>query len=187
MDATIMIATFGDDKWKVLGQEKRKHLEIKFPDMPVNHIHGDTLHTCRNLLAAYASTEWLCFVDADDDLDEDYFEAMSKGTGDLLAPRVLWIEDDMPSVPVSLEDRDMEVSNQCVIGTLIKKELFEDIGGFQDWRAWEDWALFLSAYRKGARIEHIHDAVYIAYVNSNSRNNTVDNPRQLWLDIKAAS
>lgn len=187
MDATVMVGTFGLDFWKKKGMRAAAKLSKKFPDIPVNHIHGDALHSVRNLLAAYADTEWLCFVDADDDLDENYFNAMEQGTGDLLAPRVLWIEDNMPAVPVSLADRDMEQSNQCVIGTLIRKELFEELGGFKDWRAWEDWALFLSAYRRGAQIEHIDDAVYIAYVNRKSRNNTVKNGHQLWLDIKAAS
>lgn len=187
MDVSILIGTFGSDEWRKRGVDKKNHLANKFSRTPVNHIHGDSLHSARNLLAMYATTEWLCFVDADDDLDEDYFKAMEGATGDLLAPRVLWIEDDMPSAPVTLKNRDMEVSNQCVIGTLIRKSMFDSVGGFKDWRAWEDWALFLSCYRKGAVIEHIHDAVYIAYVDKDSRNNTVENGRQLWLEIKKAS
>lgn len=186
MDATILIGTFGSIDWANAGAAKAQYLRVKFPHIPVLHLHGDALHTTRNALAERAKTEWLCFVDADDDLSYDYFVNMDRFSdkGDLLAPMVLWLDGDMPSVPVSLASRDMEVSNQCVIGTMIRKQMFFDVGGFEDWRAWEDWALFLTAYRQGAKIFHNPLSLYIAHVNPNSRNNTIENPKQLWKEIK---
>lgn len=187
MDATIIIATHGNLKWERLAKERALPSAQKF-GIPVIQYHGQKhLHEARNHAASLATSEWLCFLDADDELYDGYFAAMEQATGDLRAPSVMWIEDEMPAAPVSLQDRDIELTNPCVIGTLIRKEMFESVGGFSNWRAWEDWALFLSCYRKGAVIEHVPNAVYVAHVSSNSRNNTVKNPAQLWEDIKLAS
>lgn len=189
MDVTILVGTFGSQDWANRGRDKAEHLRQKFPLRRVLHLHGEQLHTARNALAAAAKSEWLCFVDADDDLDDGYFNAMHRfqDRADLLAPMVWWKEEGSLSIPVSLEDRDMEVSNQCVIGTLIRKQMFNSVGGFKDWRAWEDWALFLSCYRRGAKIKHVYGSTYIANVSPNSRNNTIENPKELWQQIKDAS
>ncbi len=182
MDVTIIVATFGSETWEKMGKATANNAYWQF-NLPVLNAHGTTLHETRNDLAAQAKTEWLCFLDADDELSVNYFNAMEKGTGDLLAPAVLWLEDGMPAVPVTLGNRDMRVANQCVIGTLIRKEKFEDIGGFWGERGYEDWSLFRRAWLTGSTIQHLPEAVYIVNVSKDSRNNTIDNPQLLCKEI----
>lgn len=183
MDATVIIATHGDSQWITLAQE-RAIPSAQEQGVSVLHYHGESLHEARNFAASQVDTEWLCFLDADDELAPGYFEAMDKATGDLRAPAVWWREPGVPSVPVTLSNRDIRMWNPCVIGTLIRKETFEDVGGFWGERGYEDWSLFRRAWLAGARIQHVRDAIYIANVSADSRNNTIDDPEALCKEIK---
>lgn len=187
MDATIVIATFGSDEWRQRGTDLALKITEQFPGMEIVFGHGNKLHETRNRLAARATSEWLCFLDADDELSQGYFDAMQVATGDLRAPAVRWVQPDGQFEQKVLDDRDIEVGNPCVIGTLIRKDMFDSVGGFKKWWAWEDWALFLSAHRKGAVLEHVPDAVYIAHVHPESRNNTVKQKQRLWNLIRMQS
>ncbi len=189
MDATIVIATHGSEEWHQRGNNLAIKTTDAFPGIEVVFGHGprEQLHEVRNRLAARATSEWLCFLDADDELSPGYFRAMEAATGDLRAPAVRWVYPDGRYDQQVLDDRDIEVGNPCVIGTLIRKDLFDEIGGFKKWWAWEDWALFLSAHRKGAVIEHVPDAVYIANVRENSRNQGVKNKQRLYNLIRMQS
>lgn len=142
-------------------------------------VHGRTLAQARNEAALYAETEWLIYLDADDELDENYIKAMSEASGDLRAPRLFIGDDEMP-----LADRDIEQQNPCCIGTAIRKEMLLDCGGWPEFRAWEDWALFLRAVRRGATVEHTQ-AIYRAAANPTGRNSTVADPRRLHREIRA--
>ncbi|MBK6580440.1 MAG: glycosyltransferase [Sandaracinaceae bacterium] len=50
------------------------------------HVHGKTLAAARNIGAQAATTEWLVFLDADDELSEGYCDAILAADGDLRAP-----------------------------------------------------------------------------------------------------
>ena len=183
---TIIVATFGDISWYELAGQ-RAMPSARTQGCPVLRHHGESLHEARNTAAGHAQTEWLCYLDADDELSPGYIAAMSEASGDLRAPAVTWITEHSATDPVTLADRDIEVMNPCVIGTLIRRELFHDLGGFKDWPAWEDWDLFLRATRAGANIEHVPNAIYRAHVRPRSRNQSVTNPRDLMRRIKASA
>lgn len=181
-EVTVVVGTFGRQDW----WEKGKKLAVVTENAQGHtaiHSHADTLANARNLGAVQADSEWLCFLDADDSLEEDYLEIMLAGTGDLRVPRLFFMEKGIePYEPFDLTKRDMAVGNPCPIGTLIRKDLFVDIGGFQNYRAWEDWALFQRAWMTGAKIVH-HDAIYFASHRVESRNNTVGSPAELHTQI----
>lgn len=182
MDVTTIVATFGNQRvWVPLAEKAAASVDHG----EVIRYHGKTLADARNTAARRATTEWLCFLDADDSLAPGYMEAMENATGDLRAPAISLVTGQSVTAPVTLEDRDIEELNPCVIGTLIRRELFMDLGGFKEWRAWEDWCLFLRAYRSGAIIEHIPNAVYRITVRPGSRNNTVKDGKRLHAQIKA--
>lgn len=182
---TIIVATFGSDDWHRAGHFTASLLAKQhMPAHTVRHYHGRTLADARNSAAYEADPGWLCFVDADDDLDPGYIHALAgpSGSGDLRAPAVRW--DDGPAV--SLADRNIDTMNPCVIGTLIRRQMFLDAGGFWHERAWEDWSLFRRAWLLGAEIGHHPEAVYHVNTRPDSRNNTVARPEQLHRDIRAA-
>lgn len=187
MDATIIIGIFGDSKYWMHRAEMNAVPSAERQGRRVIVSYSDTLAKARNSGAAKAETEWLIFLDADDELKLGYVDALMAGNGDLRAPAVQWIKDGVPSEPETLDTRDIETMNPCVIGTAIRKSMFDKIGGFQEWEAWEDYALFLKAYRQGAEIVHHPQAVYKVYDSANSRNKQNFDGAQLMNMIQLAS
>ena len=175
-----MIATFGDPVWTVLANRTAVPSAMAQPDCRIIVEHGETLAAARNAGAAKASTRWLVFLDADDRLDPGYAQAILDGTGDLRVPTLYEGRER-----VDLDGRDMEQVNRCPIGTGIERQRFLDCGGFPEFPAWEDWALFLRAHRRGAMIGAAPGAVYRAAVRPDSRNRTVRDARALHADIRA--
>lgn len=151
-------------------------------------MHGETLADARNAGAQQAVSRWLCFVDADDELEPGYLEALTgRQWGDLRAPAVRYVTPGAPvPPPIVLADRNIMRMNPCVIGTLIPAGLFADAGGFWHEPAWEDWSLFRRCAMLGASIVHEPSAVYRAHVNSAGRNSTVKDPQLLHRWIAAS-
>ena len=102
---------------------------------------------CRNLGAEQAQTEWLLFLDDDDQLCDDYLKVMDAllhAHSEVSA----WIPDVRNSMrrqmlPVSISD--MQSFNRVggCSGLMIRKTLFDGVGGFdahfpsmQDWDLW---------------------------------------------------
>ena len=181
MDLTIIIATFGDPTWTVLANRTAVPSTMAQPDCRIIVEHGETLARARNAGAAKASTRWLVFLDADDTIDPGYAQAILDGTGDLRVPTLY----EGGELNWGLNGREMEQVNRCPIGTGIERERFMDCGGFPEFRAWEDWALFLRAHRRGAVIGSASGAVYRAAVRPDSRNRTVRDARALHAEIRA--
>ena len=177
MDVTVIVATFGDGDWATRGNATaRRH--------DATHVHGPDLATARNQGAEHATSEWLVFLDTDDELLPGYVDAMGRASGDLRAPTLELAYHDRRVRP-DLTKRDIERMNPCCIGTAIRRELLLDLGGFPAFEAWEDWGLFLRAVRRGATIEHVPGAVYRSWVRAHSRNQVVDDPRALFNTIRA--
>lgn len=187
----VVVATFGDESWRA---KARAHAlpsaEAEQPDQLV-HIHGRTLAAARNAGVAETSTEWLCFLDADDELEPGYLDTLLTGSGDLRAPAVRYVQpcdiggDAIPPI-VTFVDRDIDTMNPCVIGTLVRRTMFDRAGRFWNEPAWEDWSLFRRCWLLSATIVHHPSAVYRANVNDHGRNSTVANPHQLHHDIIAS-
>lgn len=186
MDVSIIVATHGSSEWLRLGNDTASICRDQFAE-PLIRVHGgSSVSEARNAGAELVNTEWLCFIDAGDYVNDDYFEKMNAATGDLRAPRLRFYQSGlMPYEPFDLTQRNMDHENQCAIGTLIRKEMFDRVGGFWNERAYEDWSLFRRAWLLGATIEHV-DTFYNSTVMDNSRNNTVDDPGQLISDIRVS-
>ena len=184
--ATVIIATYGDDSW---AQMAAGDAMASCVDQGVDVIlsHEGTLAEARNRGAARARTEWLIYLDADDRLAPGYVSALMGASGDLRAPAVSYVHPSGAELPQCLAGRDIERMNPCVIGTAIRAQMFRDLGGFREWPAWEDWCLWLRAYRRGAQIVHVPSAVYLATVRPGSRNAAVTDPRGLHKAIRAAA
>jgi hypothetical protein len=68
-------------------------------------------------------------------------------------------------------------ANWLVIGTLVHRDLFWEVGGFPEAEhGLEDWALWSKCVRAGAEIVKVPDAVYRYWANPQSMH------RQLWRD-----
>lgn len=182
----VVVATFGAPHWSELAALRAgPSAEAEHPAELIFE-HGATLASARNAGAARARSEWLCFLDADDELEPGFLSALLAPDvlSDLRAPAVRYVtEGAPPPAPLVFADRNIDRLNPCVIGTLLRRELFEAAGGFWPERAWEDWSLFRRAWLLGATIEHVPTAVYRVNVNPAGRNSTVDRPHSLHREI----
>lgn len=183
-DVTVIVATFGSHHWRLKGDETARHHGA----MHYHHTgFGMSLGAVRNRAVEMSgATGWICFIDADDWLEPGYLDAMglfTTWTDMLLAPKLrlglgkpqkLWLH------------RDIMETNPCCIGTLIHRDVFDDIGGFWDEPAWEDWSLFRRAVLAGATICGVDDATYCAWSSPDGRNSTIENPTRLHRQIKAS-
>lgn len=173
MDVTVCIGTFGAKKWIELAAERAIP---SVPDgIPYIQVHGETLAQARNAAAAQATTEWLCFLDADDQLTPDYFTHMEKGTADLRGPSCKYaVKHPSPREPKVWPVGDLYDMNYLVIGTLVRRAMFFAAGGFGEEPVYEDYALWCRCVKLGASTEIIPEAVYLAWARQDSRNRKPD-------------
>lgn len=132
----------------------------------------------RNLAAANAEakTDFICFLDADDELDPHYLEHALEGAeaADLVVPSVQRLSADgkPEGAPYFIPSRPILTSNYIVISALIRWSLFDAAGGFrEDLAFYEDWDLFLRLIgHYNAREVHRPKAVLKVRDRPNSRN-----------------
>ena len=187
---TICIATYGEESWRDLAWSRAYPSAAAQPpcEILVGHQPDGTIAMSRNGLADRATGDWLCFLDADDELAPGYLDAMTRafeqrpgdGTSLLLTPAVSYVRKGKPSPPQFL-DRGISLSedNWLVVGTLIESHVFHDVGGFSDYpHGFEDWSLWAKAWQRGAEIVKVPEAVYLAHVNPQSKH------KRGWRDRK---
>ena len=176
MDVTIAIATYGDDSWRELA-DGRASASADAQDVPVVQVHlpDGTLAQARNEALARVETEFVIFLDADDELAPGYVHHMGQGTADLRSPAIAQYmygnplgPSFMPKVfqhtkPCTAEC--LRYGNWMVIGTAARAQLVRDVGGWEEFPWSEDWALWAKCWHAGATVEPIHRAVYIAHVS----------------------
>ena len=178
MDVTVVIASYGDRGWLDLGTQ-RAAVSAFAQGCPVIYVHGLTLHGARNAALEQVQTEFVVHLDADDELEAGYVQALSAGTADLRAPAVRYVSGARAATPYvpkvaghhhACSADCLRDGNWLVVGAMARTDLLREVGGWRDWPCYEDWDLFQRAWLAGATIEAIPAAVYRAHVNSQSRN-----------------
>lgn len=179
----IVVATFGEARWQELARHRAAPSAKEQGRVILSH--GQSLSEARNAGLSEVRSELCIFLDADDELEPGYVDAMEQGTADLRAPRVRYVRHGRPrqcGFPKVAGHRHdctadcLEAGNWLVIGTAARTELLRKVGGFRDEPIYEDWSLWLRCYRAGATVEAIREAVYRAHVRPLSRNRGA-NPR----------
>lgn len=178
LDVAVVVATFGDLSWRHLAQQ-RAVPSGEAQGVPVVQVHGDTLHEGRNAGLDEVATEWVIFLDADDELEAGYIDAMATGSADVRAPAVRYIQAgaaSMPRVPTvaghghACDAGCLTYGNWLIVGSMARTELLRRAGGWRDFPVYEDWDTWVRCYLAGATFEAIPQAVYRAHVRRNSRN-----------------
>lgn len=178
MEVTVAVATFGDEWWRTLAHTRAIPSAERL-GVPVVHAHADTLHDARNAALALVDTPWLITLDADDELEPGYVQAMARGVADVRAPSVRYVRGSalvaarMPRVAghshACVADC-LTQGNWLVVGACVRTQLVRDVGGWRDFPVYEDWDVWLRCHLAGATIEAIPEAVYRAHVRPDSRN-----------------
>lgn len=178
---TVAIGTYGDPAWRALA-ESRAIPSARAQGVPVIHVHGPSLWEARNQALDQVQTDWVAFLDADDELEPGYINAMALGTADVRVPRVRYVRPGGASAgPVMPRVAGHHDHPQCtaeclpwgnwiVIGAGVRADLARKVGGFRDYHWSEDWHLWSSIWQAGATFEPIPRAIYRAHVRRDSRN-----------------
>lgn len=190
MRISILIATYGGEEWRDLGYSRAYPSAATQDPFEVLNFHDPegTIASVRNELGSTARGDWLCFLDADDELAPGYLGAMRRafeqertGGSLLLTPAVQAMRKGRQSGIAHFYDRGVSLSedNWMVVGTLIQKDVFHQVGGFSDYpHGFEDWSLWYKATKCGARVVKVPGAVYLYHQNPQSKH------RQGWRDRK---
>lgn len=174
VDFSIVIATFGELKWKDQALDRAIPSAKSF-NIPVYYNHEKTLHEARNAGLAQVKTEFVCHLDADDELESGFFDHISKVGGDLRPPSIRYVPSDVAEMPkVAGHSHNcmaecLEFGNWMVVGTVARTQLLKDVGWWKDCETFEDWELWMRCWLAGAKITPVPDAVYRAYSTPQGR------------------
>lgn len=174
MDCTIVVSTFGNFKWQLLAQERALPSAYSF-GLPVIYNHGNSLHEARNIGLFDVKTEWVCHLDADDELEYGFFDEIEKVEGDLRAPAVRYVgyPAKMPNVVGHnhlCNAGCLAEGNWMVVGTVARTDLLKKVGGWKDYPVFEDFDLWQRCWVAGATVVPVPRAVYRAYSTETGRN-----------------
>jgi glycosyltransferase involved in cell wall biosynthesis len=189
MTISVLIATYGEDEWRDLAWSRAyPSAKAQIEDVACFHDPEGTIASVRNEMANTARGEWLLFLDADDEIAPGYISAMTRAAervGDgpaLLTPAVQQLRKNgsVRGAPTFF-DRGISLrdDNWLVIGTLVQRDFFLSVGGFDEYpHGFEDFSAWSKCFRAGATVVKVPDAVYRYWVNPRSKH------KQGWRDRK---
>lgn len=186
---SVVITTYGADHWPLIAQERAypSALAENPYEVILHHEPHLEIGPARNNAAALATGEWLCFLDADDDLEPGYIDRMNdaichpgRPEPALLQPSVCYVRKGHRGPVHLIPRKDLSSDNFLVIGTVLRRSLFNQVGGFSDYpHGFEDWSLWAKCWKHGATVYPVPAAIYNAHINPQSKHRT------LWRNRKA--
>lgn len=187
MDVTVLIASYGNPSWIKLADRAAASVpsNIKYVRF---HDNNGTLATVRNKVIEDVDTEYVCYLDADDEFEVGFFEAMSEGKADIRAPAVRYVNPNGTSYRPPMMPNVAGHTHQCVadcliegnwlvVGSVARTEHILRVGGWKEYEWSEDWDLWQRMWISGSTVESIPQAIYHAHVRTNSRNRS-QNPKR---------
>lgn len=186
MKVTVIIATCGGEEWSRMGDEALISIKDRFPVEIIRvHKHDKSLAETRNYALGLVSTEYVCFVDADDTIKDGYFDF--EPTSDVTVTAISYNGNEATIPPVWYHMRgrkgyhEGECTSECLvdgnyihIGAIMKTSAAKDFK-FREYPVYEDYAWWLELQQNGLTFSKRPESVYKASVreNKNHRNRSM--------------
>lgn len=194
MDVTVLIASYGHPSWIKLADRAAASVPSGIKYLKFHQTNG-TLATVRNKIIENVDTDYVCYLDADDEFEVGFFEAMSEGKADIRAPAVRYVNPNGTSYRPPMMPNVAGHTHQCVaecliegnwlvVGSVAPTELIKRLKWYE-YPAYEDFDLWQRAYIAGASFEAIPQAIYHAHTRPKSRNKALsrNQRRKVHYDI----
>lgn len=181
MDVSVVIGTYGAPIWARLADMRAAPSAARL-GVPVIRAHEDSLHEARNEGLDQVKTEWVCHLDADDELEPGFFEEIEAVEGDLRGPAVRYTRSGfntparMPKVSGHTHMCEADcllIGNWLVVGTVVRADLVRAVGGWKPYPVYEDFDLWQRCWVAGVTVTAVPKAVYRAHRSPRSRNNSM--------------
>lgn len=182
MSIAVILATFGDRLvWDRFAQRAQQSVEAQ-TDQPneFHRVHADELHIARNRGAMASLADWLIFLDADDLLSPGYVAAMratieTHPQAQIHVPYIEKLRNGQVFHRGRLKQAGPSILevNHLPIGAMVRRDLFLEVGGFDDWPILEDWHFWMKCEASGARWAWCPEAVYRINWRDGSRNKDI--------------
>lgn len=142
----------------------------------------------RMMGAKIATGDYITFIDADDKIPEVFLLEMQnkiKTGKEIIYPDcVVWcswgnsaLKNTYCHMPVKLEWDALSKQNWVLVSSLIPRQLFMDLGGFKEYRMYEDWEFFQRAFLH--KVKFIKAFTWLSYrQRTTSRNRQPDTVKQ---------
>ena len=125
----------------------------------------------RNRLARQSNTDWLLPLDDDDLLDHDFLAVLLPYIQDADVVYGWCRVDGINWTPNRLfRASTLRKYNYIPVSALIRKSLFDKVGGFNPEARLEDWDLWLRCLDAGARFKCVDEVIWTYRVQAGSRN-----------------
>ena len=159
---------------------------VNNPNVKVYQQSNSGVCKARNFGLSVADSYWVVFFDPDDIMSLDFCDEARKllavaPTLDIICGTVRVIRDETVHdwVPGPFDPKFFAYANRIPMGSLVRKDFFEQIGGYRESfnvLGSEDWDLWSRAVAYGARIGRINGYSYDYYVDTNgtSRSSLTD-------------
>jgi glycosyltransferase involved in cell wall biosynthesis len=200
---SIVIASHGSDKWCDLAWSRA------YPSAEAQGAHevliehdsdqSATRAEVRNRLIERATGDWICTLDADDELAPGFVDAMRDAWSEptyqgmlypdtvLFVPRVQYVHRriEEPRFPPEV---DLRKGNWMVVGTVVPRLLVLEVGGWRVFTGsgvlnqWDDWDLWIRCGMAGAVYRKTPKAIYVAHaVPGSPQRHVSPATRRFWL------
>lgn len=185
LDATVIVATFGSDDWLKAGNQAEIIAKQTGAKTIRLHLPNGTLAQARNEALEKVTTEYVCFLDADDSLPKDYFNI--RPTADITATKISYSGATPQRLYVyghnkaSCSHYGRECTPECLkqgnyihIGAIMKTEVAKRFK-FREYKVYEDWAYFIEQSLAGATFGYA-DTIYQAATRRNVSHRNAGTP-----------
>jgi glycosyltransferase involved in cell wall biosynthesis len=182
---SLIIVSYGSAWWKQAGDERALPSARAQGDYEIIRIHRDDPNTnlcsLRNQAVVQATSDHVVVLDADDELEPGYVDAMLAASGDIRYPkiRVLSEPNETPlPAPYEIDARPIWEGNYVIVGAMMRRDMFLNLGGYDPELEYaEDWDFYIRAFFAGASFQFVAHATYRQNWRLNSRNQNPDGER----------